>query len=136
MALLTAYVASAGITMQLYRAKPRQAKPPTGYIEGIEESLTEYTLTTRQRTTRARVRLLWRDDVDAGAAVDQRDAFVDGFLDWVADNYHAFGDNTLASAVSVSDDPDFAFEDSAHDGREAFATYFSTVLTLEGFAAT
>lgn len=128
MNLLSAYAQSAGLTMQIYRAKPTQVKPPTAYIESIDEALTEYTLTTRQRRTLARVRVLWRDERDAGLAVDQRDRFVDGFLDWVADNYHAFGSNTLASGVTVSDDPDFAFDDTA--------TYLSTVITLEGFAAT
>lgn len=128
MALLTAFIASTNTTMQLYRAKPKQAKPPTGYVEGIEETLTPFTIDNQQRTTRARIRLLWRDDVDAGAAVDQRDAFIDGFAEWVIEHPHAFDANALTEAVSVSDDPDFDFGDGTD--------YLSSLLVLEGFAAT
>lgn len=126
MALLTDYCTSVNLRAQIYRARPRQAKPPTFYIEAITEVLTPFTLEERQRVARVRVRALW-GRFDDGEAVDQRDAFVDGFLDWVADNFHAFGANTDVNAVAVGDDPDFAFEGES---------LFSTAIDVEGFAAT
>jgi len=125
-ALLTAYATSAGVQLQVYPSRVKQAKPPTAYVEAMTEQLTEYTLSTRQRNAQARIRCLW-GLFDSGEAVKQRDKFVDGFLDWVADNYHAFGTNTLVEGVTVSDDPEFVFESE---------TYFSSVITLGGFAAT
>lgn len=125
-ALLTAYCAAAGLRAQIYRARPKQTKPPTFYIESITEVLTPFTAEERQRTARVTVRALW-GRTDDGDAVDQRDAFVDGFLDYVADHFHAFGANTDVNAVAVADSPDFNFEGES---------MFSTAVALEGFAST
>lgn len=124
--LLSDYAAEAGVRMQVYRARVRKAATPTAYVEGLREELTEFTLATRQRTVSVLVRCLW-GRYDDGDAADARDTFVDGFLDWCADNPHAFGANSLQNAVSVDDDPEYDFDGDA---------YYSTVITLEGLAAT
>lgn len=126
MTLITAYCASVSLRAQTYRARPKQAKPPTFYVESITEVITAFTAAERQRTARVTIRALW-GRYDDGDAVDQRDTFVDGFLDYVADNFHAFGSNTDVNAVAVADDPEFDFDGDA---------LLSSAIVLEGFAST
>ncbi len=126
MQLITDYCASVGLESQRYPARPKQVKPPTFYVESITEVLTPFTIGDRQRSTRVTIRAIW-GRFDDGNTVIARDKFVDGFLDWVADNYHAFGANTDVNAVAVADSPEFDF-----DGE----TLFSTAIALEGFAST
>ncbi len=127
MQLITDYCASVSLESQRYLARPKQLKPPTFYVESISEVLTPFTLADRQRSTRVTIRAIW-GRFDDGIAVVARDKFVDGFLDWVADNYHAFGPNTDVNAVAVADSPEFNFGDGE--------LFFSTAIALEGFAAT
>lgn len=124
--LLTDFRASLGSQLQIYRARPRQLKPPTAYVEGITETLADITIEERQRNPRVSIRCVW-GRFDDGDAVDQRDAFVDAFLDFVVDRPHAFGPNTICSAVAVADAPAFDFEGES---------YLSSVIVLEGMAAT
>lgn len=130
--LIEAYAADVGLTIQVYRARPRSIHPPTAFIDRMRETLTDYVGTIRQRTVQADVTVL-HGLFDSGDAVDQRDRFVDGFADWVAERYHAAGANTLLAVTSLVDDatyrPDWVPPAEQRD-------YFATVITLEGFAAT
>jgi hypothetical protein len=131
-ALLTDYKADAGINLQIYPGRPRSINPPTAFVDSINESLTEYTLTTRQRVPSVEVIVL-HGVFDYGDTVAQRDAFVDGFLDWVADRYHAFGTNTLVAVTDVTDIPVYVPDwQQPQDQRQ----YYGTRITLEGFAST
>ncbi len=117
-------------TGQLYRARPKQLKPPSIYIDRITEDADAFTREESQRVVRVALRIVW-GLWDAGDAVDQRDRFVDGFYAHVMDNYHAFGANSECNWVGVTDDPDFTPE--WIDGSES---YFMTEITLEGRAST
>lgn len=131
--LLTDYAASASLRLQVYRARPRSLNPPVAFIDRMGETLTPFTLGTRQRVPRVEILCLW-GQFDSGEAVDQRDAFVDGFLDWCADNWHAFGGNTDMNAVSLADEPEFT-PDWGELAQQS-VTYYATRIVLEGFAAT
>ena len=128
--LLTDYAASAGVKLQVYRARPQSVVPPTAFVDSIAETLTDYTITTRQRSVRASVVVL-HGLFDSGEAVDQRDKFVDGFLDYVVSRYHQAGPNTLIAGVAVSDDPTYVA-----DWIKPPNIFFATVITLEGYAST
>ena len=129
--LVREYATSASLELgQLYRARPKQVKPPCVYIDRITESTDAFTREESQRTVRVALRVLW-GLYDAGDAVDQRDRFVDGFYAWVMDNYHAFGANAECDWVSVTDDPAFAPE-----WIEGSEDYFMTEIILEGRAST
>ncbi len=130
--LLDDYAASAGLALSTYRARPAQLHPPQAWIESIGEVLVPFTREERQRTARVTVRIVW-GLYDSGAAVDQRDAFIDGFLDWVCDHDDEFGPNTDVNAVAVADDPAFSASGWIPNDDN---TYFSSEITLEGFAAT
>lgn len=130
--LLEAFAADAMIRLQVYRARPRSLNPPTAFVDAINETLSEYTVTTRQRRPTVEVMVV-HGLFDTGEAADQRDAFVDGFADWVADNFHAFGSNTLVAAVAIEDVPVFIPDWLPEAERR---TYYATRVSLEGFAAT
>jgi hypothetical protein len=129
--LLKDYAADVSLKLQVYRARPATIFPPCAFVDRMSESI-EYpgATTWRQRTPRVEV-VVVHGIFDSGDAVDQRDRFVDGFLDWVTDNVHAADPNTTIGLVAVEDDPGYVND---WVKPEAQRTYFATRLTLEGFA--
>lgn len=132
--LLTDYAADEGIKLQVYPGRPRSVAPPTAYIDRLTETLEWSGTGWPQRTVRAEVVVL-HGVFDSKDAADQKDAFVDGFVYWIADAVHAAGANTTIGLVSVEDDPAFSLDwrpTSSTNGPDA--VYYATRLTLEGYA--
>lgn len=133
MDLLTAYAASAGVKLQVWPARPKSLAPPTAFVDRLTEQI-EFTVSIRQRICRSEVVVL-HGDFDTKDAVTQRDAFVDGFLEWSEDNLDAAGPNTTLTLVAIDDEPAYT-----PDWRPANVTngpnpvYYATRITLEGFA--
>jgi hypothetical protein len=115
---------------QVYRARPKQIAVPSVFIDRISEDADAFTREESQRTVRVSVRIVW-GLYDAGEAVDQRDAFVDGFYAHVTDNYHAFGGNAECNWIGVTDDPFWTPEWIEGDEER-----YMTEITLEGRAST
>jgi hypothetical protein len=65
---------------------------------------------------------------DHGDTADQRDAFVDAFLEWVRTRFHAAGANSLIAVTTVEDDPTYVPEWIPERDRK---TYYATVISLE-----
>ncbi len=116
------------ITLQVYRARPASIHPPTGFVDSIRETI-EYT-GLNQRTPTADVIVVW-GIFDSGATVDQRDAFVDGFVDWSLDRVHEAGGNTTLAIVDIEDIPAFVPDWLRPDLQR---TYYATRFALEGLA--
>lgn len=116
------------LKLQVYRARPRTLKPPTGFVDSIRESITYTGL--NQRVPTADVIVLW-GLFDSGDAVDQRDAFVDGFVDWTLDRIHEAGGNTTCALVDIDDIPDYVPEWLPPEEQR---TYYATRFSLEGLA--
>lgn len=130
--LVDAYRTAASLKLgQLYRARPAQIKAPSVFVDSIAERTDAFTNREGQRTVRVGIRAVW-GLYDAGEAVDQRDRFVDGLYGHVMDNPDAFGANSTCSWVGVNDDEAWTPEWIPADAN----TYFSTLITLEGFAST
>lgn len=130
-ALLKSYALAAGVTLQVYRARPASLQPPVAFVDRMSETMTyPAAVSWRQRTLQAEV-LVLHGIFDSGDAVDQRDRFVDGFLDWVTDNVHAADPNATVGLVAVEDDPAYVNEWMKPEQQR---TYYATRLTLEGFA--
>lgn len=129
--LLEDYAANASIKLQVYRARPASVKAPCAFVDRMAERI-DYpsAVTWRQRYPRAEVIVL-HGLFDSGEAADQRDTFVDGFMDWVTDRVHEAGTNTTISLVLVEDIPVYVPDWQAPDLQRA---YYGTRLTLEGFA--
>jgi hypothetical protein len=115
--------------LQIYPARPRSIKPPTAFVDSLREDL-EYTASLVQRTPTADV-IVIHGMFDSLSAANQRDAFVDGFLDWAIDNYHAAGANTLVAVTSIDDIPDYVPDWLPPEEQR---TYYATRISLEGLA--
>jgi hypothetical protein len=131
--MLRAYGQAVNIKLSVYSARPATITPPHAFIDSISETITFFGAHNLQRTPRVEV-IVAHGLFDSKEAADQRDEFVDGFIGWVADNWHAAGGATLIGPVAVSDIPSY-FPDwpsAAAQGK----TYYATQITLEGFANT
>jgi hypothetical protein len=129
-ALLTAYAASADVRLQVYPARPRSINPPTAFVDGIRESIEYVGVLLRQRSPVAEV-IVIHGIYDSMEAASQKDAFVDGFLDWVNANYHAAGANTLLGVTETEDLPNYVPEWLPPDRQ---LVYYATRITVEGLA--
>ena len=127
--LLTDYAQDANISTQIYRARPASLFPPTGYIERLRETISWQTQ-LRGRTVLVDIRMIW-GLFDSGEAVDQRDLFLDGLIDWVSDHRGQGGASVDIAPVGVEDDPEFLAE-WLKEGKQG--PFFASILTLEGFA--
>lgn len=127
--LLENYRDDAGLKMQIYLARPASIAPPTGFVDRMTERI-DHTVSIRERYCRAELIVL-HGLFDSGESVTQRDAFVDGFMEWCEENLDAAGANTTLELVSVEDVPTFVPGWQAPEKQRA---YYGTRLTLEGFA--
>lgn len=128
--LLEDYATSADVKLHVFRARPKSIQPPCAFVDSMSEERSLFGPTNVQRTVRVQVIVLW-GLFDSGEAVDQRDVFVDGFLAWVDERYHAAGGSTLIAGVAVQDEPAFVSDWQPSDVRR---TYYASQITLEGFA--
>jgi hypothetical protein len=129
--MLVAYGADAGIKLQVYPARPRSIAPPTAFVDVIRESIDYVGITLRQRRPTADV-IVVHGIFDSKEAADQKDAFVDGFLDWVNSNYHQAGANTLVAVTGTEDVPDYVPSWLAPPAGTS--VYYATRITVEGLA--
>jgi hypothetical protein len=132
--LLTDFAADSGTKLQVYPGRPASLFPPTAFVDRLTETL-EYpgSVTWRQRTVRTDVMVV-HGVFDSKEAADQKDAFVDAFVDWATDHVHAAGGNTTIAVVSVEDEPAWQPDWTPANKINAPAIFYATRLTLEGFA--
>lgn len=130
--LLSDFAADAGIKLQVYPGRPATVFPPCAFVDRIRERLVYYGPESRQRTPQADV-IVIHGNFDSKDAAEQKDAFVDAFLDWTLERYHAAGSNTLVAVVATEDDPDYTPDWlPAKDGRQPM--FYATLVQLEGLA--
>lgn len=131
--LLADYAAAASVRLQVYPGRPASLFPPTGFVDRITENIESFTVRLNQRTASVDV-VIVHGEFDSKEAVTHADDFADEFLDWVTDNYHAAGANTLIRVADMSDEPAWQ-PDWRPANREAQdKSYYATRITLEGFA--
>jgi len=126
---LTDFATDSGIGLQVYPGRPRTIYPPTAFVDKINETYTPFTERHFQRTPEVIVTVL-HGLFDSADAVAQADRFVDGLLEWVTDNPHAAGGNTLIRVSVTEDVPDYVPEWLPPEQQR---TYYATQVTLEGF---
>ncbi len=128
--MLKDYAQDTSSDLQVYPARPIVITPPHAFIESIGEDIT-WSPGLRQRTIRVKIRIVWGlfDSLDA---VGQRDFFIDNFIDWTSDRPHAASGSTIMEPRNVDDEP--AFTPDWGGEKQRNTTYFSSTLTLEGFA--
>ena len=129
MSFLRDYAASAGVKMQVYRARPASINPPCGFVEGINESLDHTTALTRRNPSVFVVVIF--GIFDNGEAADQKDAYVDGIIGWAETRYHQAGGNTMLAIADTEDLGNYTPEWMPPSQQ---LVYYATRLTLEGLA--
>lgn len=126
--LLTDYKASASLSLQIYPGRPRSINPPTAFVDAINERISYTALNQRQPTAEV---IVIHGLFDSKEAADQRDAFVDGFVDWALDHIHEAHAATTIAVTDVDDIPSFVPD---WQPPELQRTYYATRITLEGLA--
>lgn len=130
-ALLSEFSFDAGIKLQVYRARPSGILPPTGFVDRMSDRLIDFLGPSIFQHVVTIQLVILHGLFDSGDTVDQRDRFVDAFLDWVRTRFHQAGGNTLLRVTTVDDDPTYIPEWLPEAKR---LTYYATVITLEGEA--
>lgn len=104
-AFLTDYAASDSVKLQVYPGRPRTLVPPTGFVDAISESLDHTTLLTRREPSVSVI--VVHGIYDSKDAADQKDAFVDGLIEWAETRYHQAGANTMIAVDETEDLPEY-----------------------------
>lgn len=126
--LLKDFAAEYGLNLQVYPGRPRTIAPPSAFIDKLREAITFDGI--RQRLVQVDVIVL-HSLFDSKDAADQRDRFVDAFVDWTSDRYHAAGANTILEPRAIEDDPNYIPD---WQPEAVQRTYYASLITLEGFA--
>jgi hypothetical protein len=127
---LDAHASAASVELQTNPGRPAKIYPPAAFVDTMRETII-YLGQLKQRTVQADVVVI-HGSFDSPSAVAKKDAFVDGYIDYVRDNVDAAGANTTLAVVSTEDDPTFVPDWLEREGR---VTYYASRITLEGFAA-
>lgn len=125
--LLTDFRQAFDVKLQIYPGRPASINPPCAFVDAMRERIEFDGL--RQRVVQCDLKVVW-GLFDSKEAVDQRDAFMDAFIDWTSDRYHAAGGSTVLEPRSTEDDPTFVAEWLP---AERQLPWFATTITLEGF---
>jgi hypothetical protein len=128
--LLKEYAEDASVKLQTYRARPASVNAPCAFVDRVRESVNYLAAAPYQRNVTVEVVVLW-GLFDSGDAVDQRDRFVDGFLQWQSTRFHQAGANTTIGVSGIEDDPGYVNDWMKPETQR---TYYATRISLEGFA--
>lgn len=126
--LLKDYGIDRELKLSVYPARPRTIYPPHAFVDRITERVSFLGPVQMQRVPVVECMVI-HGLFDSQDAAVQRDAFVDGFLDWCADRFHAAGENTMLGAITVEDDPEWV---PTWQPPEVQRTYYATRISLEG----
>ena len=131
--LLTDFAASVteAIKLQVYPGRPRSLNPPSAFIDTVNERIEYSGPQQHQRTVSVEVTLV-HGSFDSGESTAQKDAFVDGFLNYCVSRYHEAGANTLIAVTETEDLPVWVPDWLPPQEQR---TYYATRIVLEGYAA-
>lgn len=127
---LSTYANGASIKLQVYPARPRSINPPTGFVDLIREDISYTGL--NQRKPQAEM-IVVHGLFDSKEAADQKDAFIDGLIDYSFDNYHDAANNMVIGIAGTDDIPAYV-PDWLPPSEQR--TYYATRVVLEGTALT
>lgn len=129
--LLTDCATAASVNLQVYPGRPTSLFPPTAFIDAMGDSTEDFpgSSTIFQHTPVVEILCVW-GLFDSKEAVNQRDAFVDAFHDYVRARPHEAGASSLISPRSLTDIPTWVPDWLP---QEQQLPYFATRIVLEGF---
>jgi hypothetical protein len=129
--LLTEYATGASLKLQVYPGRPRSVYPPTAFPDLMREETVFTGPTQRQRTITVELVAVW-GLFDSAEAVAQRDAFCDGFADYVTDNRGKADPRSVIASVAFQDIPNFIPDWLPPEEQ---ASYYATRIALEGYVS-
>lgn len=117
--------------MQVYSGRPLSIYAPTGFVDLMGDNTTDFpgSSTIYQHAPIVEIITVW-GLFDSKEAVDQRDAFVDAFHEWVRARPHEAGARSLFSPRTLTDLPTWIPDWLPEEQQR---TYYATRITLEGF---
>lgn len=125
--LLDGYAAAnSGALRHTFGARPATISPPSGFVDAIDEPEIVWTNAGQQRTPQVRIRFV-RGTFSSGDVAEANDALVDGFIEYVRDNFHAAGPNTIVVVTAAEDEDQWIPE-----WIPEATPYYSTLVTLSG----
>lgn len=130
MTTLDAYASGANVKLATYPGRPASLAPPHAFVDVLrEENVVSGHL--MQRTVQADIVIVW-GLFDSKVAVEQKDAFVDGYIVYLRDvpNYASAGPSSLFRVASTEDDSTFTpdWMDRANQ-----RPYYATRITVEAY---
>ena len=130
-ALLSGYANGANLTLQVYPGRPRVLMVPSAFPDSIREETAFTGPTQRQRTVTVEILVLW-GLFDSKEAVEQRDAFCDGFADYITDHRDQADPHSVLASVAFQDVPSFVPDWVPPDEQ---LVYYATRIALEGYVS-
>jgi hypothetical protein len=130
-ALISGYANSIGLRIQIYPARPKPLMVPSAFVDLMREETAFTGPTQRQRTVTAEILAVW-GLFDSLEAVKQRDAFCDGFADYVTDHRDQADPHSVIASVVFQDTPAFVPDWIDPDEQKV---YYATRIALEGYVS-
>jgi len=128
--LMEDYAQSASVKLQTYPGRPMSVNAPCGFVDRMGATIDPIGPGANYQITPSCELIILHGPFDSKDAADQRDAFVDGFVQWVAARYHEAGSNSLIAVTRVEDEPTYVTDWMPPDRQR---TYYGTRITLEGY---
>ena len=125
---LGAYASANSVALNATPGRPKVISLPQAFVDRISEEVGHVVSPNLQRTVTAEV-VLMHGLFDSGEAVDQRDAFVDGYITYLRTNRDSILTGTFG-VVGIEDDPVYVPD---WMDRAAQRPYFATRITLEAY---
>lgn len=117
--------AHTGSLRQVYGARPKSIAVPSAFVDSIDEDI-DWTNVGADREPDVNIRLV-RGQFATEDVADANDELVDGFIDYVRENMHEAGPNTISLIRSVRDEDGWVPEWIPES-----QPYYTTLVTLKG----
>lgn len=117
------------VGLQVYPGRPLSVTPPTAFVDRIRETIVPWGPAKQQRKPIVELVVL-HGLFDSKAAADAGDAFVDGFIDYVATlGVHSAHPNSTLAITEYEDRPAFVADWLPLDSKRVF---YATAFAIEG----
>ena len=116
--------------MTVYPGRPVTIAAPHGFVDSVRSTIAYTGPTLIQQTVTVEAIVL-HGLFDSKEAADQRDAYVDGLIEWQRTRYHQAGANTIIELRTTEDEPNYV-PDWLPPERQK--TYYATRLDFEVYA--
>lgn len=123
--LLSDYIADAHLKVTVYDARPKIVQPGHAFVDAVTERIVYDGVRRRMPVLEA---IVVHRIFDGREAAMQKDAFVDGFLDWCLTRPHAAGANSVVQIAAVEDVPNWA-----PDWYQTSDVFYASRIVMEGF---